>query len=104
MNRRWRKLAVIVLVGLLLAGPFAALHHAVAQQETSGMLAAAKAANDKAARGLQQTMAQMDATSKMPMTANEKAMMKTIHDLAVIVQNLIDINKSLINAMEHGKQ
>ena len=99
---QWRKTVVIMLMGLLVAGPLAVIHNAAAQQETGGTLAAAKAANDKAAKALQQTMTQMDSMSKMPMTANEKAMMKTIHELAVIVQTLIDANKNLINVVERG--
>jgi hypothetical protein len=102
MGPQWRKIVVIMLMGLLFAGPFAAIHGAVAQQETGGALAAAKAANTKAAKDLQQTMTEMDTMSKMPMTANEKAMMRTIHELAVIVQTLIDANKNLINIAEHG--
>ncbi|HET7266365.1 MAG TPA: hypothetical protein VFL28_16990 [bacterium] len=102
MGRHGKKVVVIMLMGLLLAGPFALLHHAAAQQESLQMVSAAKAANDKAAATLHQTMMEMDATSKMPMTANEKAMMKAIHDLATVVQMLIDSNKNLITVVEHG--
>jgi|SRR5215469_8980747 len=102
MQGQWKKAVVIMLMGLLIAGPFALIHNAGAQMESGGALAAAKAANEKAAAMLQQTMTQMDSMSKMPMTANEKAMMKTIHDLATIVQMLIDSNKNLINVAEHG--
>jgi len=92
---------MIMLMGLLVAGPFAYLQHAGASPESES-LAAAKAANTKAAAMLHDTMMQMDSMSKMPMTANEKAMMKAIHDLAVTVQMLIDSNKNLINVTERG--
>lgn len=101
MGRQWRKAAVIMLMGLLVAGPFALIHHAAAQQESMQMVSAAKVANDKAAATLHQTMMEMDSMAKMPMTANEKAMMKAIHDLATVVQMLIDSNKNLITVVEH---
>lgn len=102
MSKHWKKVVMIMLMGLLAAGPFALIHNAGAQMETGSALAAAKTANDKATNMLHQTMTEMDSMSKMPMTANEKAMMKTIHELAVIVQTLIDANKNLINVVEHG--
>ncbi len=102
MGRHGKKVVGIMLMGRLLAGPFALLHHAAAQQESMQMVSAAKAANDKAAATLHQTMMEMDSMSKMPMTANEKAMMKAIHDLATVVQMLIDSNKNLITVVEHG--
>ena len=101
MGRYGKKVVVIMLMGLLLAGPFALLHNASAQQESLQMISSAKTANDKAAAMLHQTMMNMDAMNKMPMTANEKAMMKAIHDLATVVQMLIDSNKNLITVVEH---
>jgi hypothetical protein len=98
---QWRKAVIIMLMGLLVAGPFAYLQFAGASPESEG-IAAAKTANTKAAAMLHDTMMQMDSMSKMPMTANEKAMMKTMHELAVIVQMLIDSNKNLINVAERG--
>lgn len=105
MTARWKKVAMIMLVGLLLAGPFAQIHNAAAQGEmTSQALTMARSANDKAASELHQMMMQMDSMSKMPMSDNEKAMMKMIHDLATVVQTLIDVNKQLITAVEHGNK
>lgn len=106
MTARWKKVAMIMLVGLLLAGPFAQIHNAAAQGEMTypQAIAAARSANDKAASALHQMMMQMDSMSKMPMTDNEKAMMKMIHDLATVVQTLIDANKQVITAVEHGNK
>src|ERR1051326_6263326 len=101
MRLHWKKAVVIMLMGLLVAGPLALVHHAAAQGESAKMLSDARAANDKATTDLHQVMMQMDSMGKMPMTANEKTMMKTIHDLAMIVQNLITVNKNLITVAEH---
>jgi hypothetical protein len=40
--------------------------------------------------------------SKMPMTANEKEMMKLLHQMADTIKMLIEANKNLIIAIEHG--
>jgi hypothetical protein len=98
MRRQWKKVALIMLVGLLVAGPLAQVHSAVASPESEK----AKVANDQAAKMLQQMMVEMDSMSKMPMTATEKAMMKMMREMANTIKMLIDANKSLIDAVEHG--
>jgi hypothetical protein len=98
MRKHWKKVAVIMLVGLLMAGPLGQIHSAFASPESEQ----AKVANDRAAKTLSQMMMEMDSMSKMPMTANEKAMMKMLHDMANTIQMLIDANKNLIIAVEHG--
>jgi hypothetical protein len=98
VGRQWKKVAMIMLVGLLVAGPLAQIQSAIASPESDK----AKVANDQAAKDLQQMMMQMDSMSKMPMTANEKAMMKMMHQMADTIKMLIDANKNLIDAVEHG--
>ena|SRR5579864_3465267 len=98
MRKRWKKVAMIMLVGLLVAGPLGQIHSAIASPESDK----AKVANDAAAHDLQQMMMEMDSMSKMPMTANEKAMMKMLHEMANTIKMLIDANKNLIDAVEHG--
>jgi uncharacterized protein involved in copper resistance len=98
MRKRWKKVAMIMLVGLLVAGPLGQIHSAIASPESDK----AKVANDAAAHDLQQMMMEMDSMSKMPMTANEKAMMKMLHEMANTIKMLIDANKNLIDAIEHG--
>ena len=95
---------MIMLVGLLAAGPFAMIHNAAAQGETSSQaITMAKSSNDKAANDLHNMMMQMDTMMKSPMSANEKSMMNMMHQMATIIQMLIDSNNHLITAMEHGK-
>jgi precorrin-2 methylase len=95
---------MIMLMGLLVVGPFSQIHNAAAQSETSTQaIAGAKAANDKAASDLHTMMMHMDSMSKMPMSANEKDMMNMLHQMATIVQMLIDANNHLINAIENRK-
>jgi hypothetical protein len=98
MRKQWKKVAMIMLVGLLVAGPLGQIHSAYASPESER----AKVANDQAAKSLSQMMMEMDSMSKMPMTANEKAMMKMLHEMANTIKMLIDANKDLINAIEHG--
>ena len=90
MKRQWKKVAMIMLVGLLVAGPLAQIPSAFASQESDK----AKIANDAAAKDLQQVMTQM--------TANEKEMMKMLHQMADTIKMLIEANKNLIIAVEHG--
>ncbi len=98
MRRQWKKVAMIMLVGLLVAGPLAQIPSAFASPESDK----AKIANDQAAKDLQQIMLQMDSMSKMPMTANEKEMMKMLHQMADTIKMLIEANKNLIIAVEKG--
>jgi hypothetical protein len=98
MKRQWKKVAMIMLVGLLVAGPLAQIPNAFASPESDK----AKIANEAAAKDLQQIMTHMDSMSKMPMTANEKEMMKLLHQMADTIKMLIEANKNLIIAIEHG--
>jgi hypothetical protein len=101
--RTWKKVAMIMLMGLLVAGPIVP-DHAVAQNMPSEgahtALAAAQAAQDKAAKNLHEAMASMDSMKKMPMTANEKEMMKMIGQMADTIKNLTEANKQLIEAIK----
>jgi hypothetical protein len=103
MRSQWKKVAMIMLVGLLAAGPFAQIRHAAAQGESNQSISMAKSANDEAAADLHTMMMQMDTMMKSPMSANEKAMMNLLHQMATIVQTLINANNQLISAVEHGK-
>ena len=101
--RSWKKVAMIMLMGLLVAGPIAP-HGAFAQNMPSEgahtALTAAQAAQDKASKDLHDAMTTMDSMKKMPMTANEKEMMKMIGQMADTIKNLMDSNKQLIKAVE----
>jgi maltodextrin utilization protein YvdJ len=102
--RNWKKATMIMLMGLLVAGPIAP-HYALAQgnmpsEGAHTALAAAQAAQDKAAKNLHETMASMDSMKKMPMTANEKEMMKMMGQMADTIKNLTEANKQLIEAIK----
>src|SRR5215472_17612716 len=101
MKRQWKTPAMIALMAALVAGLFGLVQHAGAQMEG---LAAAKAANERAATLLQQTMTQMDSVGKMPLTANEKAMMGVVHQMGATVKMLVEVNTDLIQVIEHSRK
>jgi hypothetical protein len=102
---RWTRAITVMCAVLLVAGPLAQLHNAAAQGENPGMmLQQAKATNDKARTELHNMMMQMDSMSKMPMSSNEKDMMKLMHRMADIMMMLIDTNQQLITVIEHGQK
>ena len=106
MRVQWKRVAMIMLVGLLVMGPLAQIQNAGAQSESSGekFLKAAQASNDKASKDFQTMMTKMDSMKKMPMTANEKEMMTMMGQMADTMKMLIDANKSLIDAVrEYSK-
>ena len=101
--KNWKKVTMIMLMGLLMAGPIVP-YHAFAQNMASEnahtALAAAQAAQEKAAKDLHDAMTSMDSMKKMPMTANEKEMMKMMGQMADTIKNLMETNKQLIKAVE----
>jgi hypothetical protein len=102
MKLSWMKVTMIMLMGLLVAGPFGGIHH-VAAQNSPGVdkaLEAATTANTKAATTWQAAMTKMDAMKKMPMTANEKAMMDEMKMMADMIKSLVDANKQLVEAIK----
>lgn len=103
MKVRFKRVAMIMLVCLLAAGPLIQIHNAVASPE-SEMLQSAKSMNVKADSMLKDMMMKMDSMGKMPMSANEKQMMQMMHQMAELMKMLIDINKNLITVVEHGRQ
>ena len=105
MRVQWKRVAMIMLVGLLIAGPLAQIQNAGAQSETSGekFIKAAQVANDKAAKDFQMMMTKMDSMKKMPMTANEKEMMTMMGQMAETIKMLIETNKNLIDAARERK-
>ena len=74
MTAHWKKVAMLMLVGLLAAGPIAPPHAAAQMGEGyDRAMSAAQAALDKAAKVHNDMTMHMDSMMKMPMTANEKA-------------------------------
>jgi len=105
VRMHWKRAIMVMCAALLVAAPLAQLHNAAAQGENPGMmLQQAKAANDKARAELHDAMTQMDSMSKMPMSSNEKEMMKMMHRMAEIMMTLIDANQKLISVVEHGQK
>jgi hypothetical protein len=101
MKTTWKKQVVITLVAMLVAGLFGLIQYAGAQMEGLG---AARAANQRAATLLQQTMTQMDSVSNMPLTGNEKAMMGVLHQMGSTVKMLVEVNTDLIHVIEHDRK
>jgi hypothetical protein len=93
---------MIMLMGVLVAGPLGGIHYAAAQNSpgVDKALEAATTANNKAATTWQKAMTKTDAMGKMPMTTNEKAMMDEMNMMADMSKNLVDVNKQLIEAIK----
>ncbi|HTD46239.1 MAG TPA: hypothetical protein VK881_03110 [bacterium] len=100
MTAQWKKVAMIMLMGLLVAGPIAP-PHAVAQGEGyDRAMSAAQAALDKAAKVHNDMMMHMDSMMKMPMSANEKAMTQQMQQMAAAIQDLVETNRQLLEAIK----
>jgi hypothetical protein len=101
----WKRAIMIMCTALLVGGPLLQLHNAAAQGENPAMmLQQARTTNDKARAELHDMMMQMDSMNKMPMSSNEKSMMKMMHHMAEIMMMLIDSNRQLIMVVEHGQK
>lgn len=99
MTRRWQKatIVVLVLIGLLMGGSIAS-YRAFAANEPGGLNMAQDAQN-AATQSYNQMMTQMHSMQQMPMTANEKAMMKMMATMADTIKHLLDENKQLIQIL-----
>jgi len=104
MKSRWKKVAMIMLMGLLIAGPVGRLPHAAADNSALGLahtaLGAAEAAEAQAERQYQQMISHMDSMKTMSMTANEKAMMDQAAQMAATMKALMETNKQLIETLK----
>jgi hypothetical protein len=97
-----KKVAMIMLVGLLIAGPIVP-PHAVAQSDTGAWdrtMGAAQAAQDKASKAYNSMMMNMKSMAGMPMTANEKAMMKQMDMMAQAIKDLMESNHQLMELLK----
>ncbi len=103
MRVHWKKVTMIMLMGLLVAGPIVP-PHAVASDKVDTALDGAQAAQDKATKAYNETMSHMDSMKKMSMTANEKETMKMMGQMADTIKNLMDVNKQLIEAIKELKK
>ena len=100
MKLLWKKVAMIMLAGLLIAGPVARLPHAAADNSALAQahtaLGAAQAAQAQAQKQYQQMMSHMDSMKTMSMTANEKAMMSGAEQMAGAMKSLMEVDHQLI--------
>jgi hypothetical protein len=106
MRMYWKKGIMIMLMGLLVGGAIVP-PHAVADErgdKVNAALTAAQAAEDKATKAYNETMSTMTMMKKMPMTANEKEMMKMMGQMADTINNLMGVNKQLIEAIKQLKE
>jgi phosphoserine phosphatase len=104
MKALWKKVTMIMLMGLLIAGPLGRLPHAAADNSALGLahtaLGAAEAAEAQAEKQYQQTMSHMDSMKKMSMSANEKAMMDQMAQMAATIKSLMETNQQLIETVK----
>jgi hypothetical protein len=102
---RWhKKVAMLMLIGLLIAGPTVTLPNANAQGDRFDVIDrainAADAAQAKATQQLADMMKHMDSMMMMPMTPNEKAMAGMMEQMATLIKSLLDENKQLLDALK----
>jgi len=104
VRTHWKKVAMIMLMGLLVAGPIAPPHaSAQGNMPAEGFntaLSKAEAAQDNATKVYSTMMSQMDSMKKMPMTANEKETMKMMGQMADAMKQLMEVNKQLIETIK----
>jgi hypothetical protein len=98
----WTKVAMVMLTGLLIAGPIAPPHASAQNSPAEGFntaLSKAQAAQDNATKVYNNMMSQMDSMKKMSMTANEKETMKMLGQMSDTLKDLMEVNKQLIEAI-----
>ena len=101
---RWhKKVAMLMLIGLLIAGTSALLPYASAQGDRFDVIDrainAANAAQAQAAQRLAEMMKRMDSMKNTSMPSNEKAMMGMMEQTAGVMNSLLDTNKQLLVAL-----
>ena len=105
MNGRW-KMAVIVLIVLLAAGPLALIPHPVAAdspdiQAARAALEAAKKAQQQAESDFKAIAPTIDAVKKMPEVDDiEKGLLNATEKTGAVVKTLVETNKQLIDALD----
>lgn len=101
---RWHKrAAMLMLIGLLIAGPGTLLPYANAQGDRFDLvdraINAANAAQAKAAQQLADMTKHMDSMKQMAKTSNEKAMMGMMGEAATVMNSLLEEDKMLLGAI-----
>lgn len=94
---------MLMLMGLLVAGPIAPPHASAQNMASEGFntaLSKAQAAQDKATKVYNEMTSQMDSMKKMSMTANEKETMKMMGQMTDTIKDLMEVNKQLIEAIK----
>ena len=105
MTAHWKKMAMLMLVGLLAAGPIAPPHAAAQMGEGyDRAMSAAQAALDKATKAQNDMTMHMDSMMKMPMSANEKAMAQQMQQMADAIKSLVETNRQLLEALKELKK
>ena len=101
---RWhKKVAMMMLIGLLIAGASTLLPYANAQGDRFEIIDrainAANAAQAQAAQQLANMMKHMDSMKKMSMTSDEKARMGMMEEMAGVSKSLLDEDTQLLVAL-----
>ncbi len=98
----WKNVAMVMLMGLLVAGPIAPYASAqnMPSEGLNTALSKAQAAQDKATKVYNEMTSQMDSMKKMSMSANEKETMKMMGQMTDTIKDLMEVNKQLIEAIK----
>jgi len=98
MRVDWKKVAMIMLVGLLfVAGPVAP-RSAVAQNAPG--VDKAQAAYEKSIKDWNDTMTKMNSMKSMPMSANEKGMMTMMQQMMDTMKSIAESNKATLDVLK----
>src|SRR3989442_7162926 len=99
---------MIMLMGQLIGGKIAPyVPRAIAEGGDTGAeiaVSKAQAAQDKAGKMWNDMMSQMDSMKKMPMSANEKEMMKMMEQMAMDMKALLEANMALLTAIKEMRK
>ncbi len=103
MKLQW-KLAVVLLIGMLVASQIATIRYALAVgseiEHAAGEAKAAHDALDRAGGDYKQMLAHWTAMSKMPMTATEKEFLQLAGQSAATQKALWDTNAHALSAIQ----
>src|SRR6266513_5725110 len=105
MMPRWKQMATVVLLSLLLAVPAGLIPHPVAAdspdvQAARTALEAARKAEQQAESDYKALAAHMDAVKQMHLDDMEKVLVKGTDQTGAVVKTLLETNKQLIDALD----
>ena len=105
-KRNGKKMAVILLAGLLLlAAPGASLHAVAQAPAADKTLNDASAAYERAAKAYSDMIAKVNAVKSMPdLDDKEKTIMTAMQQIGDTLKTLLDANKATLDALKELRQ